>query len=406
MNMKRIFPFKILLSQGASYKSILVVIGCILTFLSFFVLSCSYENSECLFKNYDVESVLIKKDAITQLENGNYNIKIETHLSLPDSTYSIICERMKYENGYYFLQGNGKNQTIWVFDSIGNYISKLGERGRKENEYQTDITDWFFDKNKEFVLVFEKHARKIHKFTLEGRAIGAKIMESWPNAVGAMEDNRIYCSYYHKLAKSGFQLALLSEDEDLIKPFIHLQNNMRFVPTDKCFSVSHGKLFYIPSFADSAIVFNKDSVEKVVRFIFEDKFITEDIKLEAYNNKLDNYHHFDGIQYINTYYETTRFKYLVYVYAGLFINHLIDNATGRQYKFVNSLTAGLFPSNVLYVKGNKLFYLVTRQHVEELRHLLDSSVFNDALSKSDDIIKKIFNGEEPLPLILSIEIKE
>lgn len=404
--MQHVFPIKKLLTQMTFYKSNLIVVGCILIFLSVFFLSCSDENSECLFKNYEIESVLIKKDVITQLENDSYNIKIETHLSLPDSSCSMVCERMKYENGYYFLQGNGKNQTIWVFDSIGNYLSKLGERGRKENEYQTDITDWFFDKDKKVVLVFEKLARKIHKFTLEGKSIGTKVLESWPNAIGALEDNRIYCSYYHKLAKDGLQLALLSDNEDLIKPFIHLHNNMRFVPTDKCFKASQGKLFYVPSFADSAVVFNKDSVEKVVRFKFEDKFITEDIKHEAYNDKLENYHNFNGIQFINTYYETTRFKYLVYVYADMYINHLIDNASGKQYKFVNSLTEGLFPGNVLCVKDNKIFYLVTKQNVEELRHLLDSSVLNDALSKSDDIIKKIFNGEESLPLILSIEIKE
>lgn len=229
--MKHSFITQTLRSQRTSYQSNLIVIGLLLTSLSV-LLSCSDGNSESLSKDYDVESVLIKKDAISQLEDDGYNIKIEAHLSLPDSTCPIMCQRMKYENGYYFLQGNGKIQTIWVFDSIGYYISKLGERGRKENEYQTDITDWFFDKDKKIVLVFERQARKLHKFTLEGKAMGAKMLESWPHAIGTLDSNRIYCSYYHRLAKDGLQFALLSENEELMKPFIHLQNDMGFVPTD------------------------------------------------------------------------------------------------------------------------------------------------------------------------------
>lgn len=403
--MKHSFITRTLRSQRTSCKSNLIAIGLLLTSFPV-ILSCSGGNSESLSKDYDVESVLIKKDAISQLENDGYNIKIEAHLSLPDSTCPIMCQRMKYENGYYFLHDNGEIQTIWVFDSIGNYISKLGEKGRKENEYQTDITDWFFDKDKKVVLVFEKRTRKIHKFTLEGKAMGAKMLESWPHAIGTLDGNRIYCSYYHRLAKDGLQFALLSENEELIKPFIHLQNDMAFVPTDNCFSVSQEKLFYVPSFADSAFVFANDSIEKVVRFTFEDEFITEDIKQEAYNDNLKNFHHFDGVRYIYTYYETTRFKYLAYNYCGMYMHHLIDNATGKQYKFGNNLIAGLLPTTILYVKDNKLYYLITKQNVEDYRYIMKPTVLKEELSKSDDTIKRIFNGEESLPLILSIEIKE
>lgn len=153
-------------------------------------------------------------------------------------------------------------------------------------------------------------------------------------------------------------------------------------------------------------MFANDSIEKVVRFTFEDEFITEDIKQEAYNDNLKKFHHFDGVKFIDTYYETTRFKYLVYVKGILYMHHLIDNATGKQYKFGNNLTAGLLPSNVLCVMDNKLYYLITKQNVEDLRYLIKPTVLNEELSKSDDAIKRIFNGEESLPLILSVEIKK
>ena len=367
--------------------------------------SCFGGDREPLFHGYEVQSVHVKNNAITQLDNDCRDIKIETYLSLRDSIFTLMCQRMKVEDGYYFLQGSGKNQTIWVFDSVGNYVSKLGERGRKNNEYQTDVTDWFYLKDSNEVYVFERNTRKIHVFSVDGSSKETIILESWPNAIGALKKNDLFCSYYHKQAKDGAQLALLSKDEEVKKIFINLQENMKFQATDNSFFSSCGKLFHVPNFADSAIVFNRDSVEKVVRFSFEDKFITKEIKKEIYDGKMENFFQFDGVQSINTYYETTRFHYLKYMFSGICINHLIDKRTNNQYKFANSLVKGILPSDVFCVKDNKLLYLVTKQKVEEYRHLLDDDTLAEELSESDDVVRRIFNGEEPLPLILSVEIK-
>ena len=255
-------------------------------------------------------------------------------------------------------------------------------------------------------MVFEKNSRKIHVFSLNGNSIDTQILESWPNAIGALESDKIFCSYYHKLAKEGIQLGLFSRREEVIEDFINLQKNMEFVPTDNSFYANQDRLFHVPTFADSAIVFKKDSVEKTIHFVFEDKFITEEIKNNAYKDKLDDFYHFKGVQYINTYYETSRFHYLKYVCDRMFVNHLIDKKSKKQYKFISSLIKGLFPSTVFCVRDNKLLYIVTKQDVEDIRHLLEPADYIKVLSESDEIVKKIFKGEETLPLILSIEIKE
>lgn len=398
-----------------SYKSFLNAIAlysrkyffcrvCLLMMICASFFSCSRERGTCLFGNYKAETLLIKNSAITQLESQDYNIKIETHLS--DSLSSaFVCDKMKYDGGYYFLLENGKHQTIWVFDSAGNYISKLGEKGRAKNEYQTDITDWFFIPDKGEVFVFEKDSRKIHVFSIDGRYIETRALESYPNAIGALEDGKIFCSYYHKEAKDGIQLGLLNKDETVIRNFINLKSNMQIVPTDHSFYVNQNRLFHVPSFADSAIVFHKDSVQKVVRFDFQDKFIPGDLKKEVYNGESENFHRFNGISYIETYYETSRFHYIKYVLAGVYVNHLVDKRKGKQYHFVSNLTKGLLPGSALCVRDNKLLFLVTKQNVDDIRQFITPEEYRHALSESDEIIRKIFRNEETLPLILSIEIK-
>jgi hypothetical protein len=356
---------------------------------------------------YERDTILVKGEGcIAQLEDKEYKARIETYLHPQDTSISILCDKMKYDDGYYFLQQGGKNQTIWVFDSLGNYISKLGERGRKQNEYQTDITDWFYVKDKKEVFVYERYECRLHVFTIDGKPVESKFLASLPQSIGALKGDCLFCSYDDILSKDGIQLGLFNRDEEVIKDFINLNESMNFVPNNECFYASMNRLFHIPAFSDSSIVFHEDSVEKVVRFIFEDKFLTEDIKEEALDAKMDNFNKFDGIQFIKTYYETSRFHYLKYSYRNLFVNHLIDKKSKKQYSFASSPIKGLLPSTAMCVRGDKLLYLITKQNIEELRYLLDDRILGKAVSESNEIIQRIINGEESLPLILSIEFIE
>ena len=375
--------------------------------ITFLLVSCVERKTSCLFSNYNKEVVNIKKDgAISELEDDDYVMKVEAYLSLPDSSETLLCDRMKYDGGYYFLLDNVRKRTIWVFDSLGNYVAKLGRKGRANAEYQNDITDWFYTQDSGNVFVFERNSQKIHKFSIEGESLETCQLSSWPNAIGKLEDEKSFCSYYHKMSNSGAQLCLMSNSEIVEKVFIDLKTNMRFIPTDNSFYVNEGHLFHVPSFADSSIVFNKDSVEKVVKFTFDEKFISEEIKEDAYNDNLDRFRSFDGIQYINTFYETSRFYYLKYSYCNIFLNHLVDKRSGKQYLFVSNPTKGMLPASVLCVRDNKIFFLITKQDVEDTRHLCDDvDLYRKELSLSNPLIQRIFEGEESLPLIFSIEIK-
>lgn len=380
---------------------------CLLAIINLFCSSCFNENSSETFTRCKQDTLFIKKDGyFSQLDDKDYVINVETHLSPKDSSNTFFCDRIKFDNGYYFLSETGKNQTIWVFDSLGNYVSKLGERGRKENEYQNDITDWFYIKDQEEVLVYERSECMIRTFAINGNHKNTQKMISWPHAIGAIEGDKIFCSFDNIMAKDGIQLGILNRDEKVIETFINLKDDMDFVPSNSCFYSNEEKMYHIPCFADSAIVFNHEKVEKVVHFSFEDKFLTKEIKEEACNAKLDNFHRFKGIQFIENYYETSRFHYLCFVQDGKFVNLLIDKNNNKQYQFTSSLTKGLFPSSVLCVRGEKILYLITKQNVEDIRHLVEPEALNKFLSMSDEVIRRIFRGEESLPLILSIEIKK
>lgn len=368
--------------------------------------SCTKDSFSNLGSNHKMEVLTIKKDGfVSTLDTNEYKIKVEACLSMPEESVLLNCKRMKYDGGYYFLQSEGKNQTIWVFDSAGMFVSRLGERGRRINEYQTDITDWFHISGSNDIVVFEKNSRKIHLFSIDGRNSDSFILKSWPNAVGVLERGKLFCSYYQKEAKDGLQLALLSENEDVVSPLIFLGDDMKFTPSDLSFYKIEDRLFHVPNFADSAIVLSADTVEKIVKFNFEDNFISEEIKKDAYRDDLKKYHAFEGIKRIETYYETSEYDVIGFVYDKTLVNQLINKKDGRQYRFISALPKGLFPSTVFCVRENKIYYLFTKEAVEEIRWLLNTDTLEKALKSSSSLIRDIFSGDIPLPVIVSIEIK-
>lgn len=325
-------------------------------------ISCTKEPLSNISSEYKTEELPILKDGtINELDTNEYTIKVEACLSMPDSSAILSCCRMKYDEGHYYLQTEGKNQTIWVFDSVGNFVSKLGERGRSRNEYQTDITDWFHVNNSDEVIVYEKNSRKVHVFSLDGSQSESFLLESFPNAIGVLERGKLFCSFYQKEAKEGLQLAILTENEDIVSRLIFLGQDMEYFASDNSFYKVKDELFHVPNFADSAIVFKSDTVERVVKFRFEDNFITKEIKEKAFHDDLESYRKFTGIKSIVTYYETSRYRVLRFVYDVYFVNHLVDKTDGRQYRFISALPKGLFPSSTFCVREDKIYYLITKE---------------------------------------------
>lgn len=368
--------------------------------------SCAKETLSNLGSAYKAESLAIQKEgAILELATNEYRIKVEASLALPDSSSMLACKRIKYDAGYYFLQCEGKNQTIMVFDSVGNYVSRLGERGRSRNEYQSDITDWFCASGSDDVVVYEKNSRKVHIFSIDGAKSESFILKSWPNAVGMTERGKLFCSFYQKEAKDGLQFGLLSEDEEVVRPLIYLGQDMEFVPSDLSFYKVNDRLFYVPCFADSAIVIRGDSIEKTVKLDFEERFITKEAIADAYRDKLDKYRDFKGVKYVDTYYETSEYAVIRYVCGDIFVNQLVNRKDGRQYRFASALPEGLFPSSVFCVRGNKMYYLFTRESVGEVRVVLNSDIYSKELAKGSKVVQDILNGKVQLPAVVSIEIK-
>ena len=372
--------------------------------------SCTGNRSAGQGVSANTETVHVKKEgSITELENQDYQMKIEAHLELDEEKTLFSCSRMKYDAGYYFLAETGRNQTILVFDSLGNYVSKLGDKGRKESEYETEITDWFYIPDAGKVLVYEGQKSMLHVFAIGGDYVKTiRFSQLYPDAIGAIAYDKIYCLCQRKAGEDGdaAQLCTVSDNGEIIESLISLEDDMAFVPHKRCFHSYQNRLYHIPSYADSAIVFNRNSVEKVVRFTFDDDFLTEKEKAEACAGQIESYFHFKGIQSIVAYYETSRFHYLVYVDSGTYWHHLIDKENGKQYRFNTDMTKGLFPGSALCVRDNKLLYYVSKEKIDEMRQIIDPDAYEKLLAKSHETIQRIFRGDEQLPLILSIEIKE
>lgn len=162
-----------------------------------FLCSCSQQNTVEL-KNYEVKNLQIKEHEMTEyFDSTNCNIEIATELTLPSNTKYISGEKIIYENNMYYIIDTKYNHCIFVFDSCGNYVAKLG--GRAKNEFIQSPTDFFIGKNGD-VHIFEKSSRRVIIFTKDGDYKKTIKFDIWPYSIGYTSNGNYLAAFNYKEA--------------------------------------------------------------------------------------------------------------------------------------------------------------------------------------------------------------
>ncbi len=366
--------------------------------------SCSHKHNEAK-SYYTTRNIQIEDYSMTQyMDSANCKIEIATELKMPSNFRYMDGKKLLYENGCFFLMDSKYNNTIFVFDSVGNYINKLGERGRAKNEYIKSPTDFFVDSNNGNVHVFERDSRRIIIFTKDGNYKETIQLNYWPYSIGYTSSGNYLASFNYKKAGDGLQLGVIGLNEEVVNPILYLQNDFDFVTTHNTSILSDGLLYHIPNFSDSIMVFCGDTVKEVIKLNFPYKEIPNEIKKLVAKSEMDNYIAFRGINSISNYYETNSFVNFSYSLSHVKFNCLIDKRNKKQYHSSGGFFQGVFPGHTYCVKGDYILWLITQDDVDDLLSIMK---FNSDNYDSDAIfphviVKDIMRKKYKLPLILKI----
>lgn len=283
-----------------------------------FIVSCSKGEqsglADCEIYTIDIPD---PGDSTHILNLDEYYIDSICSLECPNGKEYFEVTKFMVKNGRTYIMDSRTQHTIYVFDYMGHFLFKAGERGRAKDEYIDGPTDFFVDNNNN-IHVFDYVGQKIMVFDEMGKVDKViSTRDHFPYTFGLTNDNRYMYSYLEKL-DHGAALAISDEDNKTLKTIIPFKHELRFLPNTMLFSQNGNRLSHLPLMSDSILVYKNSSLEKIVRVDFHGKFLMDEIPEAALNfepdikkNKLINY---GGVQCIYEYQETDSLQYLRYPY--------------------------------------------------------------------------------------------
>ena len=368
------------------------------------LLSCIEKGTEYEMDRH--ESVVINIDPSEEtglVTADQYTIDSIVSLDIPEKAKDIIVERFEVAGGRIYIMDSYVNKTIFVFNSKGEYLYKLGERGRAIYEYTDAPTDFFVDKFNN-VYVFDQAGQKVMVFDRKGRLLNStSASRYWAMSFGLASNNRYA---YSKNGKGDYGALVFSDwnhaNERNVLP---CHDRLLFEPTKVSFFRNGDRLSHIPVLSDSVLVFREDSLIKTVKFKFKGGFLKDDIpEVTSDLKKTKEIKDYKGVISLYSYQETDNLILLEYLYQKTVNRWLYNKATGQVVNNFN-MFEGTNPSMSYILKDKQMIGLVQDDILERYSELKDDPAYQAHLSKSPSQIQQIMAGEVKLPLIIFYSLK-
>lgn len=348
------------------------------------------------------------------INSSQYTVDSVCSLHLPDSFIAHSATKIIVNKDIIYIMDSEIARTIFVFDCYGNFLYKIGERGRARDEYIGGPSDFFVDKKND-VHVYDKNGEKILVFH-KGQVVRMIDTRSiFPHSFGLTSNGRyIYCMNHIGSDNANNSTLMICDFGYTNKKVLLPSKKKPYYcnPSNQTFFSNGNRLSHIPLLSDSVLVFQKDTLEKVVKFDFNGKFlineepdfaiITKDNEALDIAKKMANY---KGVVSLESYQETDSLILLQYVHQRYIRNWLYNK---RTKKTINSecLFEGVVPFTYYFLRGNQIIAYVNEENAKMLRDIYQTNKDRkDELEKSSRQIRDLLEGKIDAPALFYITIK-
>lgn len=373
-------------------------------------ISCAEEKDNA-FGDYKSVNIKIEPENITEpLGFNQCTIDSVCPISLPDSINNFLPSKLMVKNNKIYLLDSDITKTILVFNIKGNYLYKLGERGRANDEYIGGPTDFFVD-DYGIVYVFDARAQQIKIFKENGHFNGnLGVGDYFIYSFGLLNNKRLLYSIASNNRNEEDKAALISCDLISSDPrkLLDFKENYTFWPSRFTFFSNENRLSHIPLLSDSVIVFKGDSLEKIVHFDFDGKFMrTEKPELVTHSGSLKDIIDYNGVQVLRKYQETESLILLEYSYKNLAMIWLYNKRTKQTWNLNNLFEEGTLIPTLTYLSDNQIIALIEQEDVDLYQDLLKNPTeeYKKTLAKAPSQVRDVLEGRIKTPALFYITVK-
>jgi hypothetical protein len=373
--------------------------------ICFFQTSCS-SSDEISLGNHKTITYKINTSQFTKSLNLNeFTIDSICSLSLPDSLKIVQTSKLIEKDGKIYIMDSNIARSLCIFDYSGKFLKQIGSRGRAKYEYIGGPTDFFVDSD-DNVHVFDRDGQKVLVFDRKGNIFRVIYVDGhFPYSFGLTSNKRyMYSMVDGEVGSAALSLCDFNYNNE--KKILPISEEIQTGPSEHCFFLNDERLSHIPILSDSVLVFNKDSIEKVVRFDFGGKFILDEmpeVKTEKVSN--EKFSQYDGVWSLLTYQESNDLILMEYIFDA-YTTYWLYNKHNK--KIVNSHNifegANLWPQ--FYLKGNQLIAPIDKEQLLDFQKEYSKEKNKDLLEKSHPILKDIVAGKFKAPFVIYFSIKK
>lgn len=378
--------------------------------------SCSSSQKEeeniCLGDYESISYNIDPKLSTDPLGEQQFTVDSVCSLNVHDGFEEFLTSKFYVSNEKIYVLDSEFARTILVFDLSGNYLYKLGERGRAKNEYIVAPREFFVASNGN-VHVFDDDGQKMVVFNDSGKVI-KNFVTSYIHSFGLISNDKyVYCIDNCDIDNEEQSPSLLIHDsksnsDKILIPSKHYCYD--FYPNLRTFFYNDKSLSHLPILSDSVIVFKNDVVEKVVRFGFKCGFYPTEYpeclrSIVGQNECNMNRKDYHGVMYILDYQETESMILMNYVYRFKVKSWLYDK---RAKKVVHGdrILPGYCVFKDYILRGNQIIAYVEKENVEALKEYCAGKDFDkEDFDKSPSQVKDLLSGKIKAPALFYITIK-
>lgn len=344
---------------------------------------------------------------------SQYTVDSVCTLHIPEALVGFATTKVVVNNDKIYLMDSQVYKTILVFNSKGEFQYKIGERGRARDEYIGGPTDFFVDKRND-VHVLDKDGQKILVFHNGKLTRMVDTRSYFIHSFGITSHGRyLFCMNNRSYDKEDYPCLMMCDfGYTNIKKLLPSKTKPYLCnPGNQTFFANGNRLSHIPLLSDSVFVFSNDTLEKVVMFDFNGRFLIKedpDFAIETRSNDAsaiaDKMAKYQGVRSLHSYQETDSLILLQYVYQRYIFNWLYNKRT----KTINSdgLFEGVVPFTYYFLRGSQVIAYVNEENAKMLRDIYQTNKDRkDELEKSSRQIRDLLEGRIDAPALFYITIK-